>query len=109
MSKLAMKPRPKSYYWTDQRIDWKGVDCIEVAGCIDLGDSIERAMGQADGEREDGHPSPDFYSVYIHKPHDWPGWEGGVQCIADRNTHREAIGLARTFGRLYSVPVSDYS
>lgn len=68
-----------SYHWDAEEIDWAGVDALEIAGCADLGDAVERV--------EDADEA-DLFSVYVHRPGE------GAECIADRDTLEAAVALA---------------
>jgi len=48
-----------SYHWDAEEIDWAGEDALEIAGCADLGDAVERV--------EDADEA-DLFSVYVHRP-----------------------------------------
>lgn len=95
-----------AYHWTDNAAEIealaKQADAIEVAGCADYGDVIERC---------DGEPA-DFYSVYFHFTPKWDNDPNGLQgamCIADRDTVGEARALAVVLGAQYLLPVNDYA
>lgn len=84
-----------AYYWTDQHIDWQGIDALELSAVTDLGDAMEQVTSR--GGRID------LYSVYIHR-------EGqGAECIADRPTYQQALGLANSLGAARGLPVNNYA
>ena len=78
--------------WTDTTFDPAGVDAVEIAGCIDLGDAIER-VDSGDGAT--------LFSVYVHRTGQ------GAECVADRNTAEEARAYGERLAGRLGVPVVD--
>ncbi|MES2903305.1 MAG: hypothetical protein V4696_03890 [Pseudomonadota bacterium] len=80
-------------------------DALEIAGCVDLGDCVERVaeMGERSGERVDDQPGATFWSVYIWR-------EGqGADCIADRSTAEEARAFAAKIAAERKLPIHDWA
>lgn len=86
--------------WTMQAVDIerlaKLADQIEIEACRDVGGFTERC----------DVASADFYSVYFHyAPQSDPNALQGVECIADRETEKEARAIARTLSAQFSLSV----
>ncbi|KPL67385.1 hypothetical protein SZ64_04260 [Erythrobacter sp. SG61-1L] len=91
------------YNWTEEEAEIARLgaiaDAIEVAGCRDLGDGVERC---------DGEPG-DMWSVYFHFTPEWandPNELRGAMCIADRNTLKEAESYAAQLAARFTLPVN---
>lgn len=89
---MATKP---SVYWTDNKVDWTGVEALEVNGV--------RGNDQDGYDATFGDAIPEFWSVYVRRD------DGLAECIADRATHRQARGYADALSRARGVPVNDRS
>lgn len=96
--------KPKRYYWTEQKINWQGVGLLEVATCVDLGEGhSEQLEGLSQKQDFEAQGLPIFYSVYVWR-------EGqGADCIADRPTQQQALGLADAFSRNRGLEIKDYT
>lgn len=95
-----------SYHWTEETADIAALgataDAIEVAGCRDLGDSIERCDGE----------SADLFSVYFHFSPEWsadPNELRGALCIADRDQVDEARAFASELAQRFDLAIHDYA
>lgn len=96
------------YHWTDTpgEIARLGAlaDAVELSGCADLGDAVERC---------DGAAGADLWSVYYHfpaPPDDAPPDAlRGALCIADRDTPADARAFADELAKRFNIPVHDFS
>lgn len=96
----------RSYKWTDTdaeiaRLAGYGPDGLELAGCREVGDGVERC----DDEQAD------FYSAYFHftpQPEADQSAHRGAFCIADRDTLDEARAFAEEQAARWSLPVNDF-
>ncbi|WP_147395499.1 hypothetical protein [Altericroceibacterium spongiae] len=86
---------------TDAELTYLGklADAIEVAGCVQFDDCVERV------DNKDAQ----FYSVYFHYTPEWPGDPtglAGAMCIADRNTLYEAKSFAQELANHFELPIN---
>lgn len=95
-----------SYHWTEDAAEIASLapmaDAIEVAGCVDAGDCVERC----DGEESD------MFSVYLHFTPEWPSDPNGLAgalCIADRNTLAEALAFAAELSAAYGLAINNFA
>lgn len=95
-----------SYHWTETADEIASLgpkaDALELAGCRDLGDAVERCDDEA----------ANFYSVYFHFPHHWendPNGLAGAICIADRDTLEDAKAYADELASRYGLKVNNFA
>lgn len=94
------------HHWTEEAGELERLghlaDAIELAGCVDLGDAVERCDGGG----------ADLWSVYFHFPAP-PGPDPdalrGVLCIADRDTIKEARAYGQELAARFALPVHDFT
>lgn len=105
-ARLSMVQSCSSYNWTETAAEIAklavGADAIELAGCRDVGDFVERC----DNEQAD------FFSVYFHFSPEWendPNQMRGAMIIADRDTLAEARAFADEQAARWSLPVNDFA
>lgn len=91
-----------AFYWTDNKVDWAGVDLLEVWGVREEDDACEPCHSPDE--------EPHFWSVYVHsRPDPNDPTVGGIDCIADRPTRQQALGYADALARARGLEVKDYS
>lgn len=94
------------FNWTDTAAEIAqlaaSADAIELAGCREVADMVERCDDQA----------ADFYSVYFHFTPEWdndPNGMRGMMCVADRGTLAEARAFADEQAARWSLPINDFA
>lgn len=88
-------------YWTEQEIDWKGVASLEVAACREGTEEDGRGYVERILDHHPEGDTPALFSVYVYRT------GKGAECIADRDTYRQARGLADSLANVRQVPIHD--